>query len=96
MSIVKIKDAANIPSEQLEDWGTPKTIGEPICQLRGLFICENNESKMMLYAIRQRSRKQIFNFGDVCGSGSAAAADNGGAGLQPAGNIPGVTDRIKI
>jgi uncharacterized cupin superfamily protein len=34
MSIIKIKDAANIPSEQLEDWGTPKTIGEPICQLR--------------------------------------------------------------
>lgn len=40
MSIIKIKDAANIPSEQLEDWGTPKTIGEPICQLRGLFVSE--------------------------------------------------------
>jgi hypothetical protein len=32
MSIIKIKDAAKIPSEQLEDWGTPKTIGEAICQ----------------------------------------------------------------
>ncbi len=42
MAIIKIKDAANIPSEQLEDWGTPKTIGEPICQLRGRFISEND------------------------------------------------------
>ncbi len=43
MSIIKIKDAANILSEQLEDWGTPKTIGEHICQLRGLFISENED-----------------------------------------------------
>ena len=41
MSIIKIKDAANIPSEQLEDWRTPKTIGETICQIQGLFISEN-------------------------------------------------------
>jgi uncharacterized cupin superfamily protein len=41
MTIIKITDAANIPSEELEDWGIPKTIGEPKCQLRGLFIKEN-------------------------------------------------------
>jgi uncharacterized cupin superfamily protein len=40
MSIIKIKDAAGIPSEHLEDWGVPKTIGEPICQLRGRYISE--------------------------------------------------------
>ena len=43
MPIVKIKDAAGIPSERLEDWGTPKTIGEPICRLRGLTISENED-----------------------------------------------------
>ena len=43
MPIIKIKDAASIPSEQLEDWGTSKTIGEPICQLRGFFISENED-----------------------------------------------------
>ena len=43
MSIIKIKDAARIPSEQLDDWGTPKTIGEPVCQLRGLTISENDD-----------------------------------------------------
>ena len=39
--IKKISDAVNIPSEDLEDWGIPKTIGEPKCQLRGFFISEN-------------------------------------------------------
>ena len=43
MSIIKISDAANIPSDQLEDWGTPKTVGEPVCQLRGLTISENED-----------------------------------------------------
>jgi len=43
MSIIKIKDAANIPSKQLEDWGTPKTVGEPTCRLRGLFISEKED-----------------------------------------------------
>ena len=41
MTIIKMNDAVNIPSEELEDWGIPKTIGEPKCQLRGLFIKEN-------------------------------------------------------
>lgn len=27
--IKKIENAVNIPSEELEDWGIPKTIGEP-------------------------------------------------------------------
>ena len=41
MTIVKTADAVNILSEELEDWGIPKTIGEPKCQIRGLFIREN-------------------------------------------------------
>ena len=41
MTIKKIDNAVNIPSDELEDWGNPKTIGEPKCQLRGLIISEN-------------------------------------------------------
>ena len=40
MKIVQLKDAVNIPSEELEDWGTPKTVGDKVCQLRGLFLSE--------------------------------------------------------
>lgn len=43
MSIIKIEAAAKIPSDQLEDWGTPKTVGEPVCQLRGLTVSENED-----------------------------------------------------
>ena len=43
MKIKKISSAADIPSEELEDWGIPKTIGEPKCQLSGLFISENED-----------------------------------------------------
>ena len=38
-----MSSAANIPSKELEDWGIHKTIGEPKCQLRGLFISENED-----------------------------------------------------
>lgn len=41
MKIIKVSDAANIPSEELEDWGTPKSVGEPVPKLRGLFLSEN-------------------------------------------------------
>jgi hypothetical protein len=41
--IKKISGAANIPSKELEDWGIPKTVGEPKCQLRGLYISENED-----------------------------------------------------
>lgn len=41
--IKKIEKAASIPSDQLEDWGIPKTVGEPICHLRGLTISENED-----------------------------------------------------
>ena len=41
--IKKIDSAVNIPSEELEDWGIPQTVGEPKCQLRGLFISENED-----------------------------------------------------
>jgi uncharacterized cupin superfamily protein len=43
MSIIKIKDAASIRSEKLEDWETPKTVGEPICRLRGITITEKED-----------------------------------------------------
>jgi len=43
VKIIKVSDAANIPSGELEDWGIPKTIGEPICKLRGLFLSENED-----------------------------------------------------
>jgi hypothetical protein len=60
MSIIKIKDAASIPSEQLEDWGTPKTIGEPICQLRGLFISENEDGSTFLDDVYQTFTFHFF------------------------------------
>jgi hypothetical protein len=50
----------------------------------------------MIDVILDRSGKQLFNFGYVCGSGSAATADNGGTGLQPVDNISGITRGIKI
>ncbi len=43
MTIIKVDAAVNIPSEDLDDWGIPKTIGEPICQLRGLLLSENED-----------------------------------------------------
>jgi len=43
MSIKQLKDANNIPSEKLDDWGIPKTIGEPVCHLKGLQIIENED-----------------------------------------------------
>jgi len=43
MSIQQLKDANNISSEKLDDWGTPKTIGEPVCNLKGLQIIENED-----------------------------------------------------
>ena len=44
MSIRQLKDAINIPTEQLDDWGTPKTIGEPRCHLNGIQLIENPDS----------------------------------------------------
>ena len=41
MSIKQLKDAKNMASEKLEGWGTPKTIGEPVCHLKGIQIIEN-------------------------------------------------------
>ena len=41
--IKQLKNASNIPLEQLEDWGTPKTIGEVIPHLNGIQIIENND-----------------------------------------------------
>lgn len=43
MKIIKVSEVANIPSEELEDWGTPKAVGEPVPQLRGLFLSENED-----------------------------------------------------
>jgi hypothetical protein len=41
VSIRKLKNAAHIPTEDLDDWGPPKTIGEPKCHLRGIQLIEN-------------------------------------------------------
>lgn len=43
MAIQQLKNAANIPLADLEDWGTPKTIGDPICQLNGIQMIENED-----------------------------------------------------
>jgi uncharacterized cupin superfamily protein len=43
MSIRQLKDATNIPTERLDDWGTPKTIGEPSCRLKGIQLIENDD-----------------------------------------------------
>ena len=43
MSIKQLKDVYNISSEKLDDWGTPKTIGEPLCHLKGIQIIENED-----------------------------------------------------
>ncbi len=43
MSIIQLKDAKNIGPEKLDDWGTPKTIGEPLCHLKGYQIIQNDD-----------------------------------------------------
>jgi len=43
MSIRQLKDANKIPSEKLDDWGTPKTIGEPRCHLKGFQMIESKD-----------------------------------------------------
>ena len=43
MPIKQLNDAINIPTEELDDWGTPKTIGEPICHLKGIQLIENED-----------------------------------------------------
>lgn len=43
MAILQLKDAKNIPTEKLDDWGTPKTIGEPVCHLNGIQMIENED-----------------------------------------------------
>jgi uncharacterized cupin superfamily protein len=41
MSIRQLKSVTSIPTKDLDDWGTPMTIGEPKCQLRGIQLVEN-------------------------------------------------------
>jgi uncharacterized cupin superfamily protein len=41
MSIRQLKDVTNISTERLDDWGTPMTIGEPLCHLNGIQLIEN-------------------------------------------------------
>ena len=41
MSIRQLKDVAGIPAGKLDDWGIPKTVGEPTCRLRGIQLVEN-------------------------------------------------------
>lgn len=43
MAIKQLKNAINIPAQKLTDWGTPKTIGEPVCHLSGIQIIENQD-----------------------------------------------------
>ncbi len=43
MSIRQIKNAAKIPTSELDDWGTPMTIGEPTCHLKGTQLIENED-----------------------------------------------------
>lgn len=43
MPIKKLTGAVGMPSEKLDDWGTPKTIGEPRCHLSGITLCENQD-----------------------------------------------------
>jgi hypothetical protein len=43
MSIKQLKDAKNIPVEELVDWGIPRTIGKPVCHLNGIQIIENED-----------------------------------------------------
>ena len=43
MSIRQLKEVAQIPPEKLDDWGKPKTVGEPTCPLRGIQIIENED-----------------------------------------------------
>ncbi|MCH7535651.1 MAG: cupin domain-containing protein [Bacteroidetes bacterium] len=44
MAIIQVKQAAAIPSEELEDWGpVPEPISEQVSRLRGLVITENED-----------------------------------------------------
>jgi uncharacterized cupin superfamily protein len=43
MSIRQLGNATNTPTEELDDWGTPKTIGEPKCHLKGIQLIENDD-----------------------------------------------------
>lgn len=41
MSIRQLKHVTSIPAADLDDWGKPKTVGEPTCHLRGIQLIEN-------------------------------------------------------
>ena len=43
MAILQLRNATNIPTEDLDDWGTPRTIGETKCRLSGVQIVENDD-----------------------------------------------------
>jgi hypothetical protein len=38
----QLRDAASIPSAELDDWGAvPVPVGEPVARLRGRTLCSN-------------------------------------------------------
>jgi len=43
VSIRQLKDVTHIPTDGLDDWGNPKTIGEPTCKLRRIQLIENDD-----------------------------------------------------
>jgi uncharacterized cupin superfamily protein len=43
MTIRQLKNATHIPTESLDDWGTPKTVGPPTCRLKGVQLIENED-----------------------------------------------------
>jgi hypothetical protein len=52
MAIKQLKDSKNIASKKLNDWGKPKTIGEPLCHLRGLQMIETVRKAYLCYNLK--------------------------------------------
>ena len=44
MAVKQVKDVANIPTSELDDWGpVPEPVSEQVSHLRGLVINENED-----------------------------------------------------
>ena len=57
MSIRQLGNATNVPTEDLDGWGTPKTTGEPKCHLKGISLIENDDGSEATWEIIETTRK---------------------------------------
>ena len=81
MSIRQLKDVTNIPTERLDDWGTPMTIGEPLCHLNGIQLIENADGLVAAEQCNRDTREANEVRVEVADVGAEAPARD----LEPAG-----------